>query len=61
MKSFEMISLEQAKCISLNRLVTDYNSAIETIWDLQRRLQEQIQENEQLWKAYEDISDELYG
>ena len=61
MESYKMITLEQASQLSLSRLVENYNSAVETIWYLQHKLREQVLENEQLWKAYEDISDDLYG
>lgn len=61
MKTYKTITLEQAGELSLNILVQNYNDAIETIWHLQNKLSEQMQENEQLWKAYEEISDELYG
>lgn len=61
MKTYKTITLEQAGKLSLNILVQNYNDAIETIWYLQNKLSEQMQENEQLWKAYEEISDELYG
>ena len=61
MKTYKTITLEQAGKLSLNILVQNYNDAIETIWHLQNKLSEQMQENEQLWKAYEEISDELYG
>ena len=61
MKTYKTITLEQAGELSLNILVQNYNDAIETIWYLQNKLSEQMQENEQLWKAYEEISDELYG
>lgn len=61
MKSYEMITLEQAASVSLETLVHNYNDAIETIWYIQRKLQEQIAENDQLWKAYEELSDQLYG
>lgn len=61
MKTYKTITLEQAGELSLNSLVQNYNDAIETIWHLQNKLSEQIQENEQLWQAYEEISDELYG
>lgn len=61
MKTYKTITLEQAGELSLNSLVQNYNDAIETIWHLQNKLREQMQENEQLWKAYEEISDELYG
>ena len=61
MKTYKTITLEQAGELSLNILVQNYNDAIETIWHLQNKLSEQMQENEQLWKAYEEISDEIYG
>ena len=61
MKTYKTITLEQAGELSLNILVQNYNDAIETIWHLQNKLCEQMKENEQLWKAYEEISDELFG
>ena len=61
MKTYKTITLEQAGELSLNILVQNYNDAIETIWHLQNKLSEQMQENEQLWMAYKKISDELYG
>ena len=61
MKTYKTITLEQAGELSLNSLVQNYNDAIETIWHLQNKLSEQMQENEQLWMAYKKISDELYG
>ena len=56
MKTYKTITLEQAGELSLNSLVQNYNDAIETIWYLQNKLNEQMQENEQLWMAYEEIS-----
>lgn len=61
MKTYKMITLEQAVQLPLNSLVDDYNSAIEMIWHLQQKLQDQMAENEQLWAAYEEIADQLYG
>lgn len=51
---------EQARLISLDRLVNEYNDAIETIWLLQHRPQEQLLKNEHLWKTYEELADELH-
>lgn len=61
MKNYEMITLERAVSIPLETLVHNYNDAIETIWYLQQKLQEQLTENEHLWKAYEELADQLYG
>lgn len=61
MKNHETLTLECAVSIPLETLVHDYNDAIETIWYLQQKLQEQMAENEQLWKAYEELADQLYG
>ena len=44
MKKYEMITLERAVFIPLETLVHDYNDAIETIWYLQQKLQEQMTE-----------------
>ena len=61
MKSYEMITLEQAASVSLETLVHNYNDAIEMIWVLQQKLQEQISENDHLRKAYDELFDQLYG
>ena len=37
MKSYDLISLEQAASISLEQLVHDYNDAVEMIWYLQQK------------------------
>ena len=61
METYEMITVEQAASVPLKTLVTDYNDAIEMIWYLQHKLQEQMLENDQLWKSYEELADQLYG
>lgn len=61
MKSYKMITIEQAQLKPLHCLINDYNDTIEMIWHLQCRLKEQLLENEKQCKAYEDISNELYG
>ena len=61
MKSYDLISLEQAASISLEPLVHDYNDAVEMIWHLQQKLLEQMKESDQLWQAYEELADQLHG
>lgn len=61
MKSYDLISLEQAASISLEQLVHDYNDAVEMIWHLQQKLLEQMKESDQLWQAYEELADQLHG
>jgi len=61
MKNYEMITLKHARSVPLEILVHDYNDAIEMIWHMQQKLQEQMKENDQLWKAYEELADQLYG
>lgn len=61
MKNYEMITLELASSIPLEILVHDYNDAVEMIWHMQQKLQEQMKENDHLWKAYEELADQLYG
>ena len=61
MNRYKTITLVQAKELSLERIVQDYNVAIETIWHLQQQLLEFKQENVALWAAYEELSNKLYG
>ena len=52
MNRYKAITLAQAKELSLERIVQDYNVAIETIWHLQQQLLELKQENAALWATY---------
>lgn len=61
MNRYKAITLAQAKELSLERIVQDYNVAIETIWHLQQQLLELKQENAALWAVYEELSNKLYG
>ncbi len=61
MKTYELITPEQALHISPGSLIDNYNDAVETIWHLQHLLKELRQENEMLWATYEDMSDKMYG
>ena len=61
MEKYEMISLEQAKTLSAEQFVEKYNAAVEMIWYLTRRLGEEMDENDNLWFAYEEVADKLFG
>ena len=61
MNRYKTMTLVQAKELSLERIVQDYNIAIETIWHLQQQLLELKQENATLWAAYEELTNKLYG
>ena len=61
MNRYKAITPAQAKELSLERIVQDYNVAIETIWHLQQQLLELKQENAALWATYEELSNKLYG
>lgn len=61
MDTYQMITQEEALCLSPLQFRKKYNDAIETIWHLQQKLQELRSENEALWKSYEEISDQLFG
>lgn len=61
MNRYKTMTLVQAKELSLERIVQDYNVAIETIWHLQQQILEEKQENAALWAAYEELSNKLYG
>ena len=59
MNRYKTITLTQAQELSLERLLHEYNDAIETIWRLQQQHLEVKQENASLWAAYEELSKKL--
>lgn len=61
MKKYEMISLEKLNGMTIKNIVTKYNDAVETIWYLEHELAKLHEENDQIWAAYEEVSNELYG
>lgn len=61
MNTYTMIKNEEIENLTKEHLVAMYNDAVETIWHLNIRLQELIDENESLWESYDKISNELYG
>ena len=58
---YHMIRLEEAKKYQKAQLLEMYNDAVETIWELQRIKQERKEEIDLWQKAYEEVSNELYG
>lgn len=54
--AYEMIAKENAGSFSSAQLIEMYNDAVETIWFLQKRLQELSEENSLLWDDYEKLS-----
>ena len=58
---YHMIRLEEAQKYQKAQLLEMYNDAGETIWELQR-IKQELKEEIDLWqKAYEEVSNELYG
>ena len=60
MENYYMINPDLA-CYSKEELVQKYNEAVETIWFLQGKLRAMEQEYDMLCKAYQEVSDRLYG
>ena len=60
MKRYDMIRPEDADTLTRENLIAMYNDAVEEIWDLSRRCQQLLEENDLLWDDYEDLSDQLY-
>ena len=58
---YHMLRLEEAKKYQKAQLREMYNDAVETIWELQRIKQELKKEIELWQKAYEEVSNKLYG
>lgn len=61
MNTYEILNTETAQDLSFNELVAKYNDAIVTIWYYQKIISELQQENEEVFAAYEDVSNQLYG
>ena len=61
MNTYKTITLEQAVNIPFIQLVNEFNETIEDIWYLQQQLCELRKENEQMWKAYEEVDMLLHG
>ena len=58
---YHMLRLEEAKKYQKAQLREMYNDAVETIWDLQR-IKQELKKEIDLWqKAYEEVSNKLYG
>lgn len=58
---YHMIRLEEAQKYQKAQLLEMYNDAVETIWELQR-IKQELKEEMDLWqKAYEEVSNKLYG
>ena len=58
---YHMLRLEEAKKYQKAQLLKMYNDAVETIWELQR-IKQELKEEINLWqKAYEEVSNKLYG
>lgn len=58
---YEKISEQEAQSMTKEHLVFMYNDAVEMIWHLNHRVEDLMTENENVWKAYDDISNEYLG
>lgn len=61
MKQYKTIKISDLENLTLNDLIKNYNDLVETIWYYQQQIEKLVEENDQIWAAYEDVSDELYG
>ena len=58
---YHMLRLEEAKKYQKAQLREMYNDAVESIWELQR-IKQELKKEIDLWqKAYEEVSNKLYG
>lgn len=61
MKQYTMLTIEEARKLSLDDLIRKYNDAVEDIWYLNYKIHE-LHDELDLWQeAYDKVSDELYG
>ncbi len=61
MNSFAMLNEEQGAALSREQLVSMYNDAVETIWFLEYRIKQLSEENDSVWEAYEELSNQHFG
>lgn len=61
MRTYDVILPENIPLISKEKLAEKYNDAIQEIWFLTERISQLHEENEALWKANEELMDQLYG
>ena len=61
MNSFTMLTEERAASLSREQLVAMYNEAVEMIWFLEIRVKQLSEENDSVWKSYEELSNRYFG
>ena len=61
MNSFTMLTEERAAVLSREQLVAMYNDAVEMIWFLEIRVKQLSEENDSVWKSYEELSNQYFG
>lgn len=61
MKTYDVILSENTSLVSKERLIRMYNEAVQEIWYLSGKLEQIREENEALWKSWEELMDQLYG
>lgn len=61
MRTFDIILPENISLASKERLLEMYNDAVQEIWYLLKENSRLREENEMLWKAYDELSDQIYG
>ena len=52
---------ERAAALSREQLVAMYNEAVEMIWFLEIRVKQLSEENDSVWKSYEELSNRYFG
>ena len=61
MNSFTMLTEERAAALSREQLVAMYNEAVDMIWFLEIRVKQLSEENDSVWKSYEELSNRYFG
>ena len=61
MRTFDIILPENISLANKERLLEMYNDAVQEIWYLLKENSRLREENEMLWKAYDELSDQIYG
>ena len=56
-----MLTEGRAAALSREQLVAMYNDAVEMIWFLEIRVKQLSEENDSVWKSYEELSNRYFG
>lgn len=58
---YRCLTEEEAEAMTKEHLVFMYNDSVEMIWHLNHRIEQLMKENEEIWSAYDELSNKYLG